>query len=253
MSPTILHLGVNLDHVATLRQARYSPDPYAFNAEPSLESAARICEEAGAHSLTVHLRADRRHLQDADLPRLRAVLKTKLNLELGNTPEIVAIALREHPEDVCLVPEERREVTTEGGLDVVTHRAALAPTIQAFARENIRVSLFIDPDAPQIEAAAAVKAPVIELHTGAYANAANEGARRRELDRLCAAAELAFARGLVVNAGHGLNYANLPAFVTVVPHLDELNIGHAIVSRAIFTGLDAAVREMLGLMRGYSL
>lgn len=253
MSPTVLHLGVNIDHVATLRQARYAPDPYAFNAEPSLESAARVCEKAGAQSLTIHLRADRRHLQDGDLPRLRAVVKTKLNLELGNTPEIVAIALREHPEDVCLVPEQRREVTTEGGLDVMTHRAALAPTIQVFARENIRVSLFIDPDAPQIEAAAALNARVIELHTGAYANAASESDLRRELDRLRVAAELGFSRGLVVNAGHGLNYANVPAFLAAVPHLHELNIGHSIVSRAVFTGLDAAVREMLGLLRGYSL
>ena len=253
MSTTVLHLGVNIDHVATLRQARYSPDPYAFNAEPALEAAARVCEEAGAHSITVHLRADRRHLQDADLPRLRARLKTRLNLELGNTPEIVAIALREHPADVCLVPESRREVTTEGGLDAVAHRETLAPTIQAFAKGNIRVSLFIDPDAPQIEAAAALGAPVIELHTGAYANSGNEGDRRRELARLRAAAELAFARGLVVNAGHGLNYANVAAFLKAVPHLHELNIGHSIVSRAVFTGLDAAVREMLGLMSHYSL
>lgn len=253
MSTSLLHLGVNVDHVATLRQARYSPHPYAFNAEPSLEAAARVCEEAGARSITVHLRADRRHLQDADLPRLRAGLKTKLNLELGNTPEIVAIALREHPEDVCLVPEHRREVTTEGGLDVVAHRDTLAPTIQAFAKGQIRVSLFIDPDAPQIETAAALGAPVVELHTGAYANSGNEGDRRRELERLRAAAALAFARGLVVNAGHGLNYANLPAFLAAVPHLHELNIGHSIVSRAVFTGLAAAVREMLGLMSGYSL
>jgi pyridoxine 5-phosphate synthase len=248
-----LHLGVNIDHVATLRQARYSPNPYAFNAEPDLETAAAVCEEAGAHSLTVHLRADRRHLQDADLPRLRALIKTKLNLELGNSPEIVAIALREHPADVCLVPENRREVTTEGGLDAVGQRGALAPSIQAFAKDGIRVSLFIDPDTPQIEASAALGAPVVELHTGAYANSGNESDRRRELARLRAAAELAAARGLVVNAGHGLNYANLPALLANVPHLHELNIGHSIVARALFVGLSAAVREMLELMKAYRL
>ncbi len=248
-----LHLGVNIDHVATLRQARYSPNPYAFNAEPDLASAAAVCEEAGAHSLTVHLRADRRHLQDADLPRLRACIKTKLNLELGNSPEIVAIALRERPADVCLVPENRREVTTEGGLDVVGQCGTLAPSIQAFARDDIRVSLFIDPDPPQIEASAALGAPVVELHTGAYANSGNESDRLRELERLRAAAELAAARGLVVNAGHGLNYVNLPALLVNVPHLHELNIGHSIVARALFVGLNAAVREMLELMKTYRL
>ncbi len=253
MAGSNLQLGVNIDHVATLRQARYAPDPYAFNAEPDLEKAAAICEEAGARSITVHLRGDRRHLQDADLPRLRALLKTKLNLELGNTPEIVAIALREHPADVCLVPENRREVTTEGGLDVAGQRETLAPSIQAFAKDGIRVSLFIDPDTPQIEATAALGAPVIELHTGAYANSGNESDRRRELDRLRAAAELAHTRGLVVNAGHGLNYANLSALLEAVPHLHELNIGHSIVSRALFVGLAAAVREMLGLMKAYRL
>ena len=253
MPASTLQLGVNIDHVATLRQARYSPDPYAFNAEPDLMNAARVCEAAGAHSITVHLRADRRHLQDADLPKLREVVKTKLNLELGNTLEIVTIALRERPEDVCLVPEDRREVTTEGGLDVVTHRETLAPTIQAFAKANIRVSLFIDPDAPQIDAAGALGAPVVELHTGAYANSGNEGDRVRELARLANAARRAFALGLVVNAGHGLNYANLPAFLEAVPHLHELNIGHSIVARALLVGLDLAVREMLQLMTEYRL
>ena len=253
MPSSTLHLGVNIDHVATLRQARYARDPYAFNAEPDLAAAARICEEAGAHSITVHLRADRRHLQDADLPKLRATVKTKLNLELGNTPEIVTIALREHPEDVCLVPEHRREVTTEGGLDAVAHRETLAPTVQAFAKANMRVSLFIDPDLPQIDAAAALGVPVVELHTGAYANSGNEADRLRELARLGEAARHAFARGLVVNAGHGLNYANLPAFLEAVPHLHELNIGHSMVARALFVGLDAAVREMLELMKSYRL
>ena len=248
-----LHLGVNIDHVATLRQARYSPNPYAFNAEPSLAQAAKICESAGAHSITVHLRADRRHLQDADLPRLRAVTKTKINLELGNTPEIVAIALHEHPEDVCLVPENRKEVTTEGGLDVAGQRDTLAPSVRAFSQAGIRVSMFIDPDGPQIEATAALGAPVIELHTGAFANASNHHDRLRELERLRAAAELAQMRGVVVNAGHGLNYTNVPVLLETVPHLHELNIGHSIVARALFVGLDAAVREMLELMKSYRL
>jgi pyridoxine 5-phosphate synthase len=253
MPESKLHLGVNIDHVATLRQARYSPDPYAFNAEPDLERAATVCELSGAHSITVHLRADRRHLQDGDLPRLRAVLKTKLNLELGNTPEIVAIALRERPADVCLVPENRSEVTTEGGLDAVGQRDTLAPSVRAFAQEGIRVSLFIDPDVPQIETAALLGVPVIELHTGAYANSGNQSDRLRELDRLRAAAESAHAQGLIVNAGHGLNYFNLPAFLEVVPHLQELNIGHSIVSRALFVGLEAAVGELLALMNPYRL
>ncbi len=241
-------LGVNIDHIATLRQARYSPDPYAFNAEPILSEAAQACERAGAHSLTVHLRADRRHLQDADLPRLRAVTRTKLNLELGNTPEIIAIALREKPEDVCLVPENRREVTTEGGLDAADQRSSLAPTIAAFRDAGIRVSLFIDPDEAQIRAAADLEAPVVELHTGAYANASTEPAIAAELARLAAGAALAHSLGLIVNAGHGLNYHNVTRFLATVPHLRELNIGHSIVSHALRVGLENAVRQMLRVL-----
>ncbi|MBS0660816.1 MAG: pyridoxine 5'-phosphate synthase [Verrucomicrobia bacterium] len=243
-----IQLGVNIDHVATLRQARYSPAPYAFNAEPILADAAQTVERAGAQSITVHLRADRRHLQDADLPALRKVIRTKLNLELGNTPEIVAIALRERPEDVCLVPEHRQEVTTEGGLDAAGQRSALEPTVQAFAAAGIRVSLFIDADEAQIRAAAALQAPVIELHTGAYANAADPAARAAELQRLASGARLAYSLGLVVNAGHGLSLANLPAFLAEVPHLHELNIGHSLVCHALQVGLENSVRQFLRLI-----
>lgn len=243
-------LGVNIDHVATLRQARYArSDPAAPNVEPDLLAAAAACERAGAVGITIHLRADRRHLQDHDLFALRAAVKTKLNLELGNTPEIVALALETRPSDVCLVPENRQEITTEGGLDAAGLRDALEPTVRALRENDSRVSLFIDPDLAQVEAAAALRAPVVELHTGAFANAFADDVRRAELDRLAAAAERAHALGLHVNAGHGLNYVNLPEFLAAVPHLEELNIGHSIVSRAVFVGLENAVREMVARMR----
>ena len=246
-----LTLGVNIDHVATLRQARYARTPQAHNVEPDLVAAAAICERAGARSITVHLRADRRHLQDHDLARLRASLQTKLNLEMGNTPEILAIALATRPEDVCLVPENREEVTTEGGLDAHGQRALLAPTVTALQAANARVSLFIDPDEPQLRAAVELGAPVVELHTGAFANATG-GAVLTELHRLRAAAEFGASLGLQVNAGHGLSYQNLPTLLAQVPHLHELNIGHSIVSRAVFVGLERAVAEMLKLMEAYA-
>ena len=243
-------LGVNIDHVATLRQARYArTDPATPNVEPDLLAAAAACERAGAVGITVHLRADRRHLQDRDLFALRTAVRTKLNLELGNTPEIVNIALQTRPPDVCLVPENRQEVTTEGGLDAAGQRATLAPTVRALGANGSRVSLFVDPDLAQVEAAAALGAPVVELHTGAFANAFNADAQRMELDRLATAAERAHGLGLSVNAGHGLNYVNLPGFLAMVPHLEELNVGHSIVSRAVFVGLENAVREMIALMR----
>ena len=243
-------LGVNIDHVATLRQARYALVPGAHNVEPDLAAAAVACERAGASGITVHLRADRRHLQDRDLARLRAVVKTKLNLELGNTPEIVEIVLAARPEDVCLVPENRLEITTEGGLDAAGLRAALAPTVARLSGNGSRVSLFIDPDEGQVRAAAELGAPVVELHTGAYANAApGSPAAAAELRRLAAAAEMATSLGLQVNAGHGLNYENTGLMLAAVPHLAELNIGHAIVCRAVFVGLENAVREMLALLR----
>ena len=243
-------LGVNIDHVATLRQARYARTPAAHNVEPDLAAAAVACERAGASGITVHLRADRRHIQDADLARLQGVIKTKLNLELGNTPEIVTIALALRPADVCLVPENRLEITTEGGLDAHGLRDRLAPTVERLAAAGSRVSLFIDPDEPQVRAAAALRAPVVELHTGAFANAApGSPDRAAELSRLRAAADLAASLGLQVNAGHGLNYENLPALLAAVPHLAELNIGHSIVCRAVFVGLENAVREMAALLR----
>ena len=245
-----LTLGVNIDHVATLRQARYARTPDAHNVEPDLVAAAAVCERAGAQSITVHLRADRRHLQDKDLARLRASVRSKLNLEMGNTPEILAIALATRPEDVCLVPENRQEVTTEGGLDAQGQRAQLADTIRQLDVAEARVSLFIDPDEPQVRAAAELGAPVIELHTGAFANAVGE-AQTAELHRLRDAAMLATSLGLQVNAGHGLNYTNTPLLLGTVPHLRELNIGHSVVSRAVFVGLERAVVEMLKLMADY--
>ncbi len=242
-----MHLGVNIDHVATLRQARYAQMPDAHNSEPDLLAAASACERAGAHGITVHLRADRRHIQDKDVFRLRESLMTKLNLEMGNTPEIVAVALKVIPEEVCIVPENRQEVTTEGGLDAMGQFKALAPTIERLHASGIRVSLFIEPEAAQIDAAKALEAEMVELHTGAFANAQGE-AQALELNRIAAAAAYAHGLGLQVNAGHGINYTNIHQ-INTVPQLVELNIGHSIISRAVFTGLEAAVAEMRSLMR----
>lgn len=246
-----LLLGVNIDHVATLRQARYSTNPEAANAEPGLISAAAICERAGAQSITVHLRADRRHVQDCDVARLRQSINTKLNLEMGNTLEILEIALKILPEDVCIVPENRREITTEGGLDAAAQFKQLQPTIQRLQSAGIRVSLFIEPSPGQIDAAKKLDVEAVELHTGAFANAAGK-AQEDEVARLRAAAIHATQLGLQVNAGHGINFKNI-AEILAIPHLNELNIGHAIISRAIFTGLENAVREMLSAMAGYEL
>jgi len=240
-------LGVNIDHVATLRQARYARMPEAHNSEPDLLAAASASERAGAKGITVHLRADRRHIQDRDVFRLRESIITKLNLEMGNTPEIVEVALRVLPEEVCMVPENRQEVTTEGGLDAVGQRKALEPTIQRLQAAGIRVSLFIEPDTAQIDAAKALGAEMVELHTGAFANAEGE-AQARELERIAAASEYAYSLRIQVNAGHGINYTNIQQ-INTVPHLAELNIGHSIVSRAIFVGLEAAVAEMVAAMR----
>ena len=241
-------LGVNIDHIATLRQARYAADPLSPNCEPDLIAAASACERAGASGITIHLRADRRHIQDRDVVRLRESIITKLNLEMGNTPEILDIALQVLPEDVCLVPENRREITTEGGLDAAGQMRAFAPTVARLQKAGIRVSLFIEPDPQQIEAAHQLGVEMIELHTGAFANATGP-ARRAETQRLILAATHAHGLGLQVNAGHGINYTNIREIVKI-PHLVELNIGHAIVSRALFTGLESAVAEMLALMRG---
>lgn len=244
-----LRLGVNIDHVATLRQARYARDPEGILVEPDPVGAALIAEKAGADGITAHLREDRRHIQDKDVMRLRQSLGTKLNLEMGNTPEVVAFALRICPHDACLVPENRHEVTTEGGLDCVTHRTGLAGTISQLQDIGTTVSLFIDPEPDQIRAAADLEAEFIELHTGAFANATGE-IRTRELQRLIDGASLARELGLRVNAGHGLNYDNVRELFAV-PHLEELNIGHAIVSRALFTGLAVAVAEMKALCGEY--
>jgi pyridoxine 5-phosphate synthase len=245
-----LRLGVNVDHVATLRQARYAAMPDSKNAEPDPVAAAGICERAGASGITAHLRADRRHMQDRDLERLRANIMTKLNLEMGNTPEIVDFALRLQPDDVCLVPENRAEITTEGGLDLVRHERTLAPTMKRLHAAGIRVSMFIDPAPEQVEAALELGAEIIELHTGALANAYTEKIENQELERLREAAILAAGRGLQVNAGHGINYHNI-ALIHKIPNLAELNIGHSIVARATFVGIETAVREMLALMQNY--
>lgn len=243
----MIKLGVNIDHVATLRQARYRDQADSPNAEPDPVAAALIAERAGAQGITAHLRLDRRHILDRDIFALREKITTKLNLEMGNTDEILEIALKVRPEDVCLVPENRQEVTTEGGLDCVVQKAALQPAIDRLRGAGIAVSLFVDPDLPQLEAAAELGAEFVELHTGAYANAFG-AARAEELARLIRGAESAHAAGLKVNAGHGLNYSNITDILRV-PHLVELNIGHSIISRAVTTGLDAAVREMLAAMR----
>ena len=245
-----LRLGVNIDHVATLRQARYATMPDSKNAEPDPIAIAGICERAGAHGITAHLRADRRHMQDRDIERLRSSIMTKLNLELGNTPEIVDIALRILPDEVCLVPEKREEVTTEGGLDLVANRKELAATVKRFQSAGVRVSLFIDPVLEQIDTAAELAADIVELHTGKLANAFTNEIAKQELERLRAAAVGAAELKMQVNAGHGINYRNM-ALIHKIPHLVELNIGHSIVARSVLVGFDAAVREMLGLMENY--
>lgn len=235
----MLELGVNIDHVATLRQARktYEPDPVA---------AAVLCELAGADGITIHLREDRRHIQDRDLRVLRETVTVKLNLELAVAPEIVDLACRVKPDQATLVPEKREEVTTEGGLDVVTHEAATRRAIEKLQAAGIVVSLFLDPDERQIDAAKRYGAEAVELHTGQYANA--KGAEHeRELIQLTHAGREIRARELLLHAGHGLNYHNVIP-VARIPEMRELNIGHAIVSRAVLVGMERAVREMKALM-----
>ena len=244
----MLKLGVNIDHVATLREARYRG---RGRGEPDPVAAALACEAAGAHGITAHLREDRRHIQDRDVWKLREVIKTRLNLEMANSPEIVGIALKLKPDIVCLVPERRLEVTTEGGLEVAGNLQSLTETRKRMNDGGIEVSLFITPDAAQIEAAARTGSQFIELHTGAFAEAFDQEPQRQvELERLIAGAKQAHALGLKVNAGHGLNYENLP-LMHRVPHLVELNIGHTIISRAVTVGLAAAVQGMLRLMQNY--
>ena len=243
-----MKLGVNIDHVATLREARYRGGE---RGEPSPVEAALVCELAGAHGITAHLREDRRHIQDRDVWKLREAIRTRLNLEMANIPEMVEIAIRLKPDIVCLVPERRQEITTEGGLDVSGNLEALSETRKRMNDSGIEVSLFIAPDPAQIEASARVGAQFIELHTGAFAESYPDKARRQtEMDRLVAGATQARSLGVRVNAGHGLNYQNLRSLHRV-PHLEELNIGHSIISRALFVGLATAVVEMLELMKNY--
>ena len=238
-----LKLGVNIDHVATLRQVRGV-------GYPSVMDAARVCEEAGASGITVHLREDRRHIQDADVYGLRKSIRTRLNLEMANSAEIVTIALDVLPDEVCLVPEKREELTTEGGLDAVRHEAALEATVERLSAAGIVVSLFIEPDAAQVAAAQRLGARCIELHTGTYCGS-DGSARSRELTRLVAAARQAAAIGMQVNAGHGITLENI-AGILEVPHLDTLNIGHSIVCDAVFAGLREAVARMLRGMAEYT-
>ena len=242
LSPPAIHpeLGVNIDHVATLRNARGTdyPDPVR---------AALAAEAAGADSITLHLREDRRHIRDADVRALRPLLRTKMNLECAVTAEMLDIACEIQPQDVCLVPEKREELTTEGGLDVVGHFEAVSNACKQLAAAGIRVSLFIDPDDAQIRAAKACDAPVIELHTGAYAEAHDDGVRQRELERVIAGVSIGRSLGLKVNAGHGLHYQNVQA-IAALDGIEELNIGHAIVAHAVFAGWENAVREMKAIM-----
>jgi pyridoxine 5-phosphate synthase len=239
----MIHLGVNIDHVATLRQVRkeIEPDPVW---------AAALCELAGASNITVHLREDRRHIQDRDLELLRKTVRTKLNLEMANVPEIIKIALRVKPDQITLVPERRQELTTEGGLDAVKHRSSLRESVKKFKNTSIQVGFFIDPISSQVDAAHEAGAHFIEFHTGRFAYAKSERDQENELQNLFRSSEVAHQFGLRVHAGHGLHYQNIHKVVKV-PYLEEVNIGHAIISRAVFVGLENAVREMLALIRLY--
>ena len=236
----MIKLGVNIDHVATLRQARRTiyPDPV---------QAAIEAEQAGADAITLHLREDRRHIQERDVEMLRGMLQTRMNLEMAATDAMIAIATRVRPADCCLVPERREELTTEGGLDVRGNRARIADCCARLKDAGVRVSLFIDPDPAQVEAAKAAQAPVIEIHTGHYADAPDAARAEEELGRIARAVQQGLDLGLQVNAGHGLNYHNVQP-IAALAGVAELNIGHAIIARAIFTGLPEAVREMKRLM-----
>lgn len=238
-----LQLGVNIDHVATLRQARGTsyPDPL---------EAADLCVRAGAHGITVHLREDRRHIQDADVYALRERLEVPLNLEMANAPDIVRVALAVQPDEVCLVPERREELTTEGGLDVVGQKEALKATLASLQEAGISASLFIDPTSNQVEASADLGVPYIELHTGTYCECSGHEAQK-ELKKLIESATQAHDLGLGVNAGHGINMVNINGILDI-PYLDTLNIGHSIIARAVLIGLPDAVREMLETMRIYN-
>lgn len=240
VEPKRLLLGVNIDHVATLRQARGTR-------YPDTVLAAALAEEAGADGITVHLREDRRHIQDRDIYLLRDTLQTRMNFEMAVTDEMIGIACDVKPAHCCLVPEKREELTTEGGLDVIGQLDKIRRAVQTLNEQGIEVSLFIDPDVKQIDAVVDAGAPVIELHTGAYAEASNAAEQKAELERIRKAAAYAYKRGLIVNAGHGLHYHNVEQ-IAEIPQLNELNIGHGIVARAVFVGLKEAVREMRQLV-----
>ncbi len=245
-----LLLGVNIDHVATLRQVRYSRSLESPNAEPSPLQAGLDAQSGGADSVTLHVRGDRRHIQEQDAFRIRSEVSLPLNLEMGVTEEMVALALKLKPDFVCLVPEARQEITTEGGLDVVSGFDKVRMVVARLQDAGIKVSLFVDPDPKQIDSAGETCAEIIELHTGCYANAIGDDVET-ELKRLIAAAEQGHAAALQVNAGHGINYTNIKGVLTI-SHLSELNIGHSIVSRAMRVGMTSAVREMKELMSQYS-
>lgn len=236
----MIQLGVNIDHIATLRQARGTP-------YPSPVQAALMAESAGADAITLHLREDRRHIQDRDVEVLRGILQTRMNLEMAVTDEMLSIALRVRPHDACLVPEKREELTTEGGLDVIGHFARVRDACSALGGSGIRVSLFVNPERAQLEAAKEAGAPVVEIHTGHYADAKSLAERQRELERIREAVAYGTSLGLRVNAGHGLNYHNVQE-IAAIPGVRELNIGHAIVAHALFVGWERAVREMKALM-----
>ncbi|MDE2118413.1 MAG: pyridoxine 5'-phosphate synthase [Betaproteobacteria bacterium] len=236
----MIKLGLNIDHVATLRQVRGARYPNVIR-------AALICEEAGADAITLHLREDRRHIQDADVEILRGMLQTRMNLECAVTDEMIANALRIKPHDLCLVPERREELTTEGGLDVVRHYDAVKRATERCLAAGMRVSLFIDADERQLDAAKKIGAPVVEIHTGKYADADSVAERAQELARIRQAVAHAHALGLQVNAGHGLNYHNVRPIVAI-PNIRELNIGHAIIAEAVFIGLEQAVKKMKALL-----
>ena len=240
----MIKLGINIDHVATLRQARGTK-------YPSVVEAALRAEQAGADSITLHLREDRRHMQDEDIFAIRPLLQTKMNLELAATDEMIAIASRVKPQDVCIVPERREERTTEGGLNIKEAYDYLYRATQTLGEQGSRVSLFISPDLKDIDLAKKMGAPVIEIHTGSYADAEDEDTKQKELKRVKHAVEHALSQGLVVNAGHGLHYHNVN-LIAGIPGIEELNIGHAIVAHALFVGWDNAVREMKLLLRTYS-
>lgn len=244
-------LGVNIDHAATLRQARYRDADInsAIVVEPDVLEIARLAEKGGADSITAHLREDRRHMSDADLFNLRENISTPLNMEMACSADVLAVALKVRPDYACLVPENRLEVTTEGGLDAVLHRAKVSDAVAALSDIGVVCSLFIDPDFKQIETAKEIGAPVVELHTGAYANAwGNPQKFEREFLRIKNAVEFANSMGLTVNAGHGLNYLNVSKIVGL-GGFNELNIGHTIVSRALVCGIEEAVRQMKGLLK----